>query len=145
MATLYSWIIHSSAPLLPPVGPFEYSAKLIYIYFVKMLANLMMKDDFERKDNYFISIHLSPCRFAPALAVLTAFEFLWPLAGNGPIFSRVANFILNKCTKNWWLNLLFINNALDAIDIVSTCTRTITTTGRVNYFFFSTKIFIYQI
>ena len=58
-------------------------------------------------------------RFVPALAVLTALEFLWPFAGSGPIFSRVANFVLNKCTKNWWLNLLFINNALDAIDIVS--------------------------
>ena len=58
-------------------------------------------------------------RFAPPMAVLTALEFLWPFAGSGPIFSRVANFVVKKCTKNWWFNLLFINNALDAIDIVS--------------------------
>lgn len=59
-------------------------------------------------------------RFLPAMAVMTALEFLWPLAGNGPIFSRVATFVTNRCTKNWWRNFLFINNyVIDAIDIVS--------------------------
>lgn len=54
------------------------------------------------------------------MAVATALELLWPLVGNGPIFSRVSNFVLNKCTKHWWRNLLFINNyGIDTIDIVS--------------------------
>lgn len=51
---------------------------------------------------------------------MTALELLWLFTGNGPLFTRVATFITNKCTKNWWLNLLFINNyIIDGTDIVS--------------------------
>lgn len=54
------------------------------------------------------------------MAVLTALELLWPLSGNGPLFTRVAEFIKNRCTKNWWRNLIFFNNyVIDSVDIVS--------------------------
>ena len=57
-------------------------------------------------------------RFLPAMISLTALEFLWPLTGSGPFFKRVAAFNLDKCSRNWWLNLLFINNYfIDGIDI----------------------------
>lgn len=52
------------------------------------------------------------------MMIMTALELLWFLSGTGPLFTRVANFVTNKCTKNWWLNFLFINNYfIDSIDI----------------------------
>lgn len=54
------------------------------------------------------------------MMAMTACELLWPLFGNGPLYSRVADHVADKCTKNWWRNLLFINNyGIDTIDIVS--------------------------
>ena len=38
--------------------------------------------------------------------------------GSGPFYKRVATFNLEKCSKNWWRNLLFINNySIGAVDI----------------------------
>ena len=51
------------------------------------------------------------------MIAMTMCELLWPLFSDGPIYSRVANFVTDKCTKHWWMNLLFINNYLDTVDI----------------------------
>jgi hypothetical protein len=57
-------------------------------------------------------------RFLPAMLCLTALEFVWPLTGSGPFFKRIAQFNLQKCSRNWWLNTLFLNNYfIDGIDI----------------------------
>lgn len=58
-------------------------------------------------------------RFLPPLIVLTACEFIWPILGSGPFYSRVTVFNLAKCQRNWLYNLMFVNNALNAIDICS--------------------------
>lgn len=57
-------------------------------------------------------------RFLPPILVLTAFEFIWPIIGNGPLYTRVADFNLFKCENNWIYNLFFVNNIfLTSIDI----------------------------
>lgn len=58
-------------------------------------------------------------RFMPPLLVLTACEFIWPILGSGPFYTRVSEFNLAKCEKNWFYNLLFVNNFINSIDICS--------------------------
>lgn len=41
---------------------------------------------------------------------LLALEFMWPLVGSGPIYSHVADDLLENCSNNWYLNALFITN-----------------------------------
>ena len=41
---------------------------------------------------------------------LLAIEFMWPLVGSGPIYSHVADDLLENCSNNWYLNVLFITN-----------------------------------
>lgn len=58
--------------------------------------------------------------FLPAMAVITSFELLWPIVGTGPLYSRAGNFIKDKCTQNWWYNMLLINNLIkDPLSVVS--------------------------
>lgn len=57
-------------------------------------------------------------RFLPPILILTACEFIWPIMGSGPLYTRVANFHHQKCERNWMYNLFFINNYfIDGIDI----------------------------
>ncbi|KAI1303759.1 hypothetical protein HDE_02218 [Halotydeus destructor] len=56
-------------------------------------------------------------RFVPSILVITAIEFIWPVLWSGPIFTRVADFTLKKCTENWWTNILFINNWYPVVDV----------------------------
>ncbi|KAI1303690.1 Nose resistant to fluoxetine protein 6 [Halotydeus destructor] len=56
-------------------------------------------------------------RFVPSVLCITAIEFIWPVLWSGPVFSRVADFTIKKCTETWWKNLIFINNWFPVIDI----------------------------
>lgn len=57
-------------------------------------------------------------RFLPAILILTACEFIWPIMGSGPFYTRVANFHHQKCERNWMYNVFFINNYfINGIDI----------------------------
>lgn len=57
--------------------------------------------------------------YMPAIMAITAFDILWPFTGSGPLFTRVAEFIGNKCHKNWLYNLFLINNWIHPLDLVS--------------------------
>ena len=56
-------------------------------------------------------------RFAPAVMIITCFDFIWPLVLNGPFHSRVSSWISWKCSKNWWWNLSMISVFLPALEI----------------------------
>jgi hypothetical protein len=57
-------------------------------------------------------------RFLPPMILLLACEFVWPIFGSGPFYTRVAEFGLKKCSENWLYNLLFVNNyMLRPVDI----------------------------
>lgn len=69
--------------------------------------------------NYRLAVLTKWLRYMPSIAALVALDLLWPLFGDGPIYSQLSEFILNKCSKNWWKNLLFISNHDPALDNVS--------------------------
>ena len=48
-------------------------------------------------------------KFVPALGFLICFEFLWPMIGDGPLWSFEADDVNADCSKSWWTNLLFIS------------------------------------
>lgn len=58
-------------------------------------------------------------RYAPSLMSMVAIDILWPLSGDGPMFTLVANHIAKKCSNNAWMNLLFLNNFKTAPENVS--------------------------
>ena len=49
-------------------------------------------------------------RYMPSLMSMVAIDILWPLSGSGPLFTQIANHLLDKCTRNAWMNFFFINN-----------------------------------
>ena len=72
------------------------------------------------KDNKFPVLFAIVTRFLnmiPAIIIVTCMDILWSLIGTGPQFTVVGNFVLNKCTLNWWRNILLINNFLPPLDI----------------------------
>lgn len=56
-------------------------------------------------------------RLGPVVLVLMAWEFVWPLIGDGPLFSEMTSFSDGNCKKNWWKNLLLISNYDAVTDI----------------------------
>ena len=56
-------------------------------------------------------------RFLPSVLAITALDFVWPLLFSGPFYSRVARFVSDKCSRNWWYNPLFISIFFPALDL----------------------------
>jgi hypothetical protein len=57
-------------------------------------------------------------KFLPAMIAVVSIEMIWPLLGSGPLYTRYSKFNLQRCSKNGWMNLLFINNwNISAVDI----------------------------
>ncbi|KAI1293527.1 Nose resistant to fluoxetine protein 6 [Halotydeus destructor] len=55
-------------------------------------------------------------KFMPSIMSLVAFDLIWPILGNGPLYTQAGSSILDKCSRNWWRNLLFISNTSPALD-----------------------------
>lgn len=53
-------------------------------------------------------------RTSPPMMICILFTFLLPLFGSGPVFNETINPIVNDCATNWWTNLLFLQNWIDA-------------------------------
>ena len=49
-------------------------------------------------------------RFLIPIVGLLSLQFLWPMLGSGPIFSKYTTQLLDACRANSWKNFLFINN-----------------------------------
>lgn len=49
-------------------------------------------------------------RNAPGVLCLIAIEFLWPIAGAGPLYTYVGDDVIINCSKNWMRNVFFITN-----------------------------------
>lgn len=56
-------------------------------------------------------------RLLPVYIYVIAFVFLYPILGSGPFYHRVKDQNLEACQRNWWSNLLFINNFYDTQNI----------------------------
>ena len=48
---------------------------------------------------------------------LVCLEFVWPLLFDGPFMTRVGNFVKDKCSRTWFLNVFFIQNWFPVLDI----------------------------
>ncbi|KAI1303712.1 hypothetical protein HDE_02212 [Halotydeus destructor] len=71
----------------------------------------------KKKLPFFFALFDRWARFAPSVLCITAIEFIWPILWSGPLFTRVADFTIKKCTETWWKNLIFINNWFPAVDV----------------------------
>lgn len=49
-------------------------------------------------------------RNVPGMLCLLSLEFLWPVAGSGPLYTYVGKDILNNCHENWFRNVFFFTN-----------------------------------
>ena len=58
-------------------------------------------------------------RLTPPMMVVVIFTFLLPLFGSGPGWHETIDPVVNSCKKNWYLNFLYLNNWIDARNIVS--------------------------
>jgi hypothetical protein len=58
-------------------------------------------------------------RYMPSIMIMVALDIMWPFFGEGPMHTQVSNHILNKCTRNAWMNFLFIGNMKSAPENVS--------------------------
>ena len=57
-------------------------------------------------------------RFMPGMLSIMAIENVWPLLTNGPMAAEVRENIYTNCGKNWWKNVLFINNFDGLVNMV---------------------------
>ena len=49
-------------------------------------------------------------RLTPQLLIFILITFLLPLIGSGPIWKETVSPIIETCSTNWWMNLLYVQN-----------------------------------
>jgi hypothetical protein len=82
------------------------------------LYPMMLKFMNERKKfPYLLAITDRYLRFIPSLMTIVAMEFVWTMLFNGPMFTRVSSFVLEKCSRSWWWQLTFMQNMFPGLDI----------------------------
>ena len=65
-------------------------------------------------------LHIWIYRHWPGVASIMALDFTWYLWGSGPFYSRIGQIHVDKCSRTWWKNFLFVSNLWGpSIDIVS--------------------------
>lgn len=52
------------------------------------------------------------------IAVILIFAFILPYMGDGPLWKMIVYPEAEFCRKNWWTNLLFINNYVNSNEMV---------------------------
>jgi hypothetical protein len=62
-------------------------------------------------------------RFMPSIMMMVCIDLLWPMHSSGPMFTGIANHLLNKCTYHSWMNFLFLSNMMSAPENVSLVER----------------------
>lgn len=96
---------------------FTISGFLLSVQFVEMTQNLNKKRwDF----NYFwVAMIYRYVRLTPVYAMMVLFDATWLIKFNeGPGWKRVAEVERSYCRRNWWTNLLYINNY---VNVPETC------------------------
>lgn len=59
-------------------------------------------------------------RLVVALAVVVFYtSSVFPYTGSGPLWKRISSEETDMCRRNWWLNILMVNNYVDTEHIVS--------------------------
>lgn len=71
------------------------------------------------KFNTFVFVISRYLRLTPGLAFSICFVFLLPRFGSGPLWRETVGPIVDGCRENWWVNLLYLQNYVNAERIVS--------------------------
>ena len=79
------------------------------------IMNKLIKE--KKKFPYTLAILDRYLRFIPSIMTIVAMEFIWTLSFDGPFFTRVSNFVLDKCTRSWWWQFTFMQNMFPGLDI----------------------------
>lgn len=53
------------------------------------------------------------------IAIILIFAFILPYMGDGPLWKLIVYPEAEFCRKNWWTNLLFINNYVNSNEMVN--------------------------
>ncbi|XP_054157276.1 nose resistant to fluoxetine protein 6-like [Oppia nitens] len=56
-------------------------------------------------------------RLTPLLGLFILFTFLLPLVSSGPYWHETVEPIIDRCTTNWWLNLIYLQNYINVDQI----------------------------
>lgn len=56
--------------------------------------------------------------FPTYVTVMLIFVFVLPYIGNGPLWKLIVYPEAEFCRKNWWTNILFINNYVNTYEMV---------------------------
>ena len=84
-------------------------------YTLYPIMTKLMKDN--KKFPYLLAVFDRYMRFIPSIMTMIAMEFVWTMLYSGPLFTRVSNFVLAKCTKSWWWQLTFMQNMFPGLEI----------------------------
>lgn len=57
-------------------------------------------------------------RLTPQLAIFLLLNFLLPLMASGPVWRELTDTLMDKCYKNWWLNVLYLQNFINVKEMV---------------------------
>jgi len=57
-------------------------------------------------------------RLTPQFLIFILFTFLIPLTSSGPLWHETIDPIINKCYKNWWISLLYLQNYFNVDQMV---------------------------
>jgi peptidoglycan/LPS O-acetylase OafA/YrhL len=57
-------------------------------------------------------------RFTPQLVIFLLLSTLLPLLGSGPIWIQEVSFQIGNCYKNWWQDLIYLQNFIDVKNMV---------------------------
>ncbi|KAG8178209.1 hypothetical protein JTE90_026977 [Oedothorax gibbosus] len=55
-------------------------------------------------------------RLTPPYAMTIAIMILTPILGSGPVWKITLDPLIEPCRRNWWTNLLYVNNYVNAYD-----------------------------
>lgn len=93
------------------VDTFFFLGGVVLIY-----VALPMLQKHHGKFNYFIYAIHRWVRLTPAMLGSISFITIMPALGSGPYWKQQMNWQSEGCQKNWWMNLLYINNWVYPVD-----------------------------
>jgi len=83
---------------------------------VLIFVALPMLQKHKGKFNYFIYAVHRWVRLTPAMIGVICFITIMPALGTGPYWKQEMTWQSEGCQKNWWMNLLYINNWVYPVD-----------------------------
>lgn len=83
---------------------------------VLIFVALPMLQKHKGKFNYFIYAVHRWVRLTPAMIGVICFITVMPALGSGPYWKQEMTWQSEGCQKNWWMNLLYINNWVYPVD-----------------------------